>query len=182
MMFNLPHDDNKGGDQNKNERLPSNVEIIEYSTPDTQRFSEEIREGLIIQTKKIIDTAQSKVGKSLNWVVQFFPPESVETLKKYRENIFDKMFIKDEDMKALEDAGLRLSGLSVPVEEENRAIQFLADREMEKRGEKKSRTEGYLILGLNEKQVTITTDSYSLKYGGEVNLEDVIKYLTNTTE
>jgi len=83
----------------------------------------------------------------------------------------------EEDLQVMREKGLTLGGIRTPDEEVAKAIKFLVEREMDRRGQLKNLLSGYAVLDLGGKQITIEENSYGLKYGGVTDLDGVVKYL-----
>lgn len=161
---------------------PSNVTVREYPDKDAVNFSEGNKEKLVVQARRIIEETEKVIGKQPIWLLRFFPPKSEEKIEARRKLICRELdgHYESEDLRAMKEQGLTLGGIKTPDEEVKKAVNFLVEREMDRRGELKPLVNGYAILDLEGKQVQIIDDNvYSIKYLGVKDLSGVIEYLTN---
>lgn len=157
--------------QNTKDDLPANIHIENFRNTE---FPHGVREKLIEMVLAVVEMAEKRLGRSCEWGLRLFHPESPEDLKFSKDLIKRNMKLTSEDYKALEENGLRL-GFGSSQEQSDAAWDFLLNRKMGK--DLDPRVNGYAVLLLGGQQLTIKLDSYSTKYEGNIDLSGAVDYL-----
>jgi hypothetical protein len=171
--------------KSQKKELASNLSIRELGDADAKDFSEEVKEKLTTKAQEIIEAVEERMGKQFKWLLQLFPPQSEKEvdrrkLSAYKELESDFYYsvgsqAAEEDFQAMKRQGLNFCGTN---EESDKAKKFLGEIEMNRNGNLEPLLNGYAILDLKGKQITITQNLYSLKYEGITDFAGVVEYLT----
>jgi len=158
---------------------PVNLNMEEDVGVETQDFPEGVRETLTEKAQKII-AATENIMQSGPWFLRFFKPKSEEEIERRRQAINKELrgrYSNEDDLRAMEERGLSLGGIRTTEEESRKAVKFLTERELDRRGQLKPLLRGYAVLNRGGRQIHITEDQYATKYGGITDLEGAVKYL-----
>lgn len=176
----IPENVGKDIEESGSLNIPSDVDLVEYSNQETTDFSSEIKRDLIEKARDIISVVEKKLNNKLHWRLQLFPPRSEKEIGRRRMLIDEELGGRydQEDIDEMKKFGLSLGGFKTKEEDNKKARDFLLNREMKRRGLLEPLIEGYVILDLDGKQITIQRNKYAIKYIGVATFEKVIDYLT----